>query len=75
MNVVAVESGESVEAQPDVQRVHRAGGYVLAGLAGALVGGLVVAVATRALPTLMSKAMRKMMAGMAASSGGPCGNG
>jgi hypothetical protein len=72
MNTVAAES--DAEAQSETRRLHRASGYVLAGLGGALVGALVVAFATKALPTVMSKAMRQMMTDMM-NAGGPCGDG
>ena len=39
-------------------------GYVLAILLGAIGGGLVVAVATKAIPKMMSEMMRNMMAQM-----------
>lgn len=73
MNTIASESGDAVEVH-EARRFDRVGGYLLAGLAGALVGAAVVAFATRALPTVMSKAMRQMMAGMA-TAGSPCGDG
>ena len=38
--------------------------YVLAALLGAIGGGLVVLLATRAIPKIMSGQMRKMMARM-----------
>jgi len=39
-------------------------GYVLAALLGAIGGGLVVLLATRAIPKMMSRQMSKMMARM-----------
>ncbi len=50
-------------------------GYVLAALLGAAGGGLVVALATRAVPTMMARMMagmmKNMMAQMKASDGNP----
>jgi hypothetical protein len=42
------------------------GGYVLAWILGAAAGGLVVAVATRAVPAMMSRMMAGMMQNMMA---------
>jgi hypothetical protein len=39
-------------------------GYVLAALLGAIGGGLIVALATRAIPKMMSGMMQNMMAQM-----------
>lgn len=41
------------------------GGYVLAGIAGVMVGGLLVALATRAMPKMASQIASAMMQGMA----------
>jgi hypothetical protein len=53
--------------------VQKVGGdkrlYVLATLLGALAGGLLVAMATRAVPRMMSGTMAKMMENMAARMG------
>ena len=40
-------------------------GYLVVGISGAMLGGLVVAVATRALPKMASKMALGMMEGMA----------
>jgi len=42
----------------------RRGGYVVAALLGAAVGGIVVARVTKAIPVMMSKIMGTMMAQM-----------
>ena len=39
-------------------------GYLLVAFLAALGGGLAMAIATRAIPTIMSRMMRNMMAGM-----------
>ncbi len=44
-------------------------GYVIAALLGAIGGGIIVALATRAIPKMMSQMMPKMMAQMG---GGDC---
>jgi hypothetical protein len=46
-------------------------GSVLAALAGAVIGGLVVAVATEAIPKIMSGIMRTMIAQMKESGCNP----
>jgi hypothetical protein len=40
------------------------GGYLIAAIAGAAVGGIAVAAATRAIPTMMSRIMVTMMGSM-----------
>src|SRR5512142_3123594 len=60
-------------SRKEVKQMSNKGKYVLAALAGAAVGGSVVALSTRALPNLMSGMMAKceqMMAGMKAGKGG-----
>lgn len=51
----------------------RKAGYLLAGLLGAMGGVLVVAVATNALPRIMSGMMRNMMRQMGEGGSGPPG--
>jgi hypothetical protein len=46
-------------------------GYILAALVGAIGGGLVVTLATRAIPGMMSKMMQNMMSNMEACGGNP----
>ena len=49
--------------------VTRRGGYLLAAGLGAVAGGLLVAVATRAIPKMMSQMMSGMMRNMMAQMG------
>ncbi len=49
-------------------------GYVIAALLGAIGGGIIVALATRAIPKMMSQMMAQMMPKMMAQMGeGDCG--
>jgi hypothetical protein len=47
--------------------------YLLAGLLGAIGGGLAVALVTRAIPTMVSRIVAGMMQTMMAQMGGECG--
>ncbi len=49
----------------------RNAGYVLAAVLGAMGGGLLVAVATRAIPRMMASMMQNRMAQMKAGGGNP----
>jgi hypothetical protein len=44
-----------------MRKPDRGAGYLLAGLLGAVAGGAVVIIATRAIPRMMSQMMRAMM--------------
>ncbi len=45
-------------------RSDRVSGYLVAGVIGAVWGGLVVAIATKALPRIMAGMMKQMMPNM-----------
>ncbi len=46
-------------------------GYLLAGIFGAVIGALTIVSVTRAIPSMMTRVMRKMMAEMAAGGCNP----
>ncbi len=46
------------------------GGYLLAGVLGATVGSIAVVVASRAIPSMMSRMMSNMMGNMMTQMGG-----
>jgi hypothetical protein len=47
---------------PELERNRR--GYLLAAMVGAIGGGLIVTIATKAIPKMMSELMAKMMQSM-----------